>query len=138
MASLANYKFTLDNATWIDINSRFTLDKLPDRVSDDVAIIHSSLYNLFNCVPGQRARTFQPEYGSRWLSFIHEPISDLTAAKMQLMMFESIRKWEPRIQLDLNQSSIEANYQLPGYVVRLVFYMPNLATSQQVQFEVPI
>ena len=136
--SVTNYKFNLDGATWIDINSRFTLDRLPDRVSDDLAITHSSLFNLFNCSPGERARSFQPEYGSRWRSFIHEPISDMTAAKMQLLMFESIVRWEPRIQLDMRRSSIEANYQLPGYVVRLAFTMPNLATRQLIQFEVPI
>lgn len=136
--AITNYKFNLDEATWIDVNSRFTLDRLPDRVGDDLAITHSSLYNLFNCSPGERARTFQPEYGSRWRSFIHEPIGDLTAAKMQLLMFESIRRWEPRINLDMSRSSIEVNYQLPGYVVRLAFTMPNLATKQQIQFEVPI
>ena len=136
--NVTNYKFVLEDATWVDVNSRFTLDRLPDRVSDDLAIAHSSLYNLFNCVPGERARTFQPEYGSRWRQFIHEPIGDMTAAKMQLFMFESIRRWEPRITVDLQDSSIEANFNLPGYVVRLAFYMPNLAKKQQIQFEVPI
>lgn len=133
-----NYKLNLDGATWIDVNTRFTIDNLPDLVTDDMAIIHSSLFNLFNCIPGQRARTFQPEYGSRWRSFIHEPPSDVTAAKMQLMMFESIKRWEPRVNLDLDRSSIEYSPNIPGYMVRLFLTMPNLASSQQVQFEVPL
>jgi len=134
----SKYKLNTDSATWIDVNSRYTLDSLPDRLADDVAIIHSSIFNLMNCLPGQRARIFQPEYGSRWMSFLQEPISDLTAAKMQLMMFDSLRRWEPRIQLDLNQSSIEPDTNIPGYVVRISFRMPNLASTQQIQFEVTL
>lgn len=135
---ISNYKFNADTATWIDVNTRFTLDNLPDRVADDVAIIHSSLFNLMNCMPGQRARIFQPEYGSRWLSFIHEPISDMTAAKMQILMFESIKRWEPRVQIDLDRSSIDPDLNIPGYRVRLMFRMPNLSSSQQIQFEVSV
>jgi phage baseplate assembly protein W len=133
---LSNYKLQIENAIWIDVNTRFTQDSLPDRVADDVAIIHSSLFNLFNCIPGQRARIFQPEYGSMWLHFIHEPIADITAAKMQMLMFDSIRKWEPRVNIDLDQSAILANTDIPGYEVRLVFRMPNLASVQQIQFQV--
>jgi phage baseplate assembly protein W len=135
---ISNYKFNVGTATWVDVNTRVTQDSLPDRVGDDVAIIHSSLFNLMNCMPGQRSRIFQPEYGSLWMSFINEPISDVTAAKMQLMLFESIKRWEPRVQLDLDRSSIDPDTNIPGYRVRLVFRMPNLASTQQIQFEVSV
>lgn len=131
-----NYRLRLANATWIDVNSRYTLDNLPDLIGDDVAVIHSSLFNLFNCIPGQRARIFQPEYGSMWLNFIHEPINDVTAAKMQMFMLDSIARWEPRIELDFRSTSIVANLDIPGYEVRIGFDMPTLATPQLIQFNV--
>lgn len=131
-----NYKLNLDNALWVDVNTRLGQNNLPDRIADSAAIIHSSLFNLFNCAPGQRGRIFQPEYGSMWMSFIHEPISDVTAAKMQMFMIESIRRWEPRIDLDLDRSVIVANTNIPGYEVRLFFSMPNMSSEQQIQFEV--
>jgi phage baseplate assembly protein W len=133
---IKNYKLNLDNALWVDVNTRLGQNNLPDRIADSTAIIHSSLFNLFNCAPGQRGRTFQPEYGSLWMSFIHEPISDITAAKMQMFMIDSVKRWEPRIELDLDRSSIVANTNIPGYEVRLSFSLPNMSSDQQVQFEV--
>jgi phage baseplate assembly protein W len=138
MAKLTNYQLSLDNSTWIDVNTLYGQNGLPDRVSDAQAIISASLYNLFNCVPGQRARTFEPTYGSYWLQFIHEPISDITAAKMEIFMLSSIKKWEPRIVLDTANSSITANTNIPGYVVRIAFSIPSISSPQQVQFQVQL
>ena len=127
MATPTAYQLSVDNALWVDVNSQYTLNSLPDRVTDARAIITSSLYNLFNCMPGQRARIFQPTYGSLWLQFLQEPISDLTAQKMYIYMLTAIKKWEPRITVDTQNTFIEANESLPGYVVRIAFSM--LGTS---------
>lgn len=131
-------RYNLENALWVDVNSRTGQNNLPDVLGDSAAITHSSLFNLFNCAPGQRGRIFQPEYGSLWLSFIHEPINDVTAAKMQMFMFESIRRWEPRIDLNVDQSFITANTNIPGYEVRLSFSLPNVSSTQQIEFEVSV
>lgn len=131
-----NYQLSLTDAIWVDVNSQFSLNNLPDRVPDSTAIIASSLYNLFNCIPGERSRTFQPEYGSRWRQFIHEPITDQTAAKMEIFMVDSIRQWEPRITLDLSNTYIEPDTNIPGYRVRIAFSMPGLSVPSQLQFTV--
>jgi phage baseplate assembly protein W len=115
---IKNYQVNVGNALWVDVNTRFTQDHLPDRVVDDAAIWHSSLYNLLNCMPGQRARIFQPEYGSSYRMFLQEPINDVTAAKMQMLLFANIAKWEPRVNLRAS-SRIEADTNLPGYKARL-------------------
>lgn len=130
------YQLNLTNAVWVDINTRYTQNNLPDRLPDTEAIIKSSLFNLLNCAPGQRGRTFQPEYGSGWLQFIHEPISSTTAAKMELMMIEAIRRWEPRILLDRAGTYVQENSSLPGYVVHISFSVPGLTGPAQLQFEV--
>lgn len=138
MPQLTNYQLSLEGARWIDVNTQYGLNNLPDRLSDDQAIVYSSLYNLFNCVPGQRARTFQPTYGSIWLQFIHEPISSLTAQKMEIFMIKAIQKWEPRIKVDLTRSSVIEDTNIPGYRVRISYTMPGSSSSQQVNFDVPI
>lgn len=135
---VSNYQLKLDGATWIDVNSNFTLDNLPDRVPNQLAIMNCSLYNLLNCVPGQRSRTFQPTFGSMWLAFIHEPIIDLTAAKMESMMIDSIDQWIPQIQLDLAGTNIQADTNIPGYKVRISVFTPFANDPMQVKFEVSV
>lgn len=134
--TLTNYQTSLANAIWVDVNTQYTQNNLPDRVPDAQSVIASSLFNLFNCTPGERGRTFQPEYGSRWLQFIHEPITDATAAKMEMFMIEAIRKWEPRITLDRGSTDVTPDTSLPGYVVRIAFSMPGLSAPTQLQFTV--
>jgi len=136
--SPTNYQLQLQDAIWIDVNPRFTVDTLPDRLADGLAIVKASLFNLFNCVPGQRARTFQPTYGSIWLQFLQEPICDMTAVKMETFMITSIEKWEPRVSLDLSNTQINPDMSIPGYVVRMAFFLPNIPNLQQLQFEVPV
>lgn len=116
--AIRNYQINISDALWIDVNTRVGLDSLPDRITDATAVWHSSLYNLLNCEPGERARIFQPEYGSTYRRFLQEPISEVTAAKMQIFMLESIRRWEPRVTV-MPSSSIQADTNLPGYRVRL-------------------
>ncbi len=134
MVAPTNYQLGLSNAIWIDINTQYSLNNLPDRIPDTQAVVNSSLYNLFNCQPGERGRTFQPEYGSRWRQFIHEPICDATAAKMEIFMVEAIRRWEPRITIDPTYTSITPDTSIPGYVVRIAFTMPGLTVPTQLQF----
>jgi len=138
MPATTTYQTQLSDALWVDVNTDFGLNSLPDRLPDGLAIVKSSLRNLFNCVPGQRARTFQPTYGSIWLHFIHEPICDMTAQKMETFMVQAIEKWEPRITLDLANTAIIPDTTIPGYKVRIAFVMPNVPGLQQLDFEVPV
>jgi phage baseplate assembly protein W len=135
---VSNYQLQLKDATWIDVNSEFTQNGLPDRLPNQLAIINCSLYNLLNCSPGQRARIFQPTYGSMWMAFIHEPILDITAAKMENKMIDAIDKWIPQIQLDRRNTSVKADTSLPGYRVRISIYTPFANDPQQIKFEVSL
>jgi phage baseplate assembly protein W len=136
MTAPTQFQLSLGNAIWIDVNTQLGMNNLPDRIPDTQAVIISSLFNLFNCVPGERGRTFQPEYGSRWRQFIHEPVTDQTAAKMQIFMIDAIRRWEPRITLDLTNTSITPDTSLPGFVVRIAFFLPGQTAPTQLQFPV--
>ena len=120
MPQPTNFELSLSGATWIDVNTRVTQDALPDRLPDSLSIVHSSLFNLFNCSIGERGKIFQPEYGSEWKMFLQEPIDLITAAKMRIAMIQAISRWEPRISLDYAKCSIIPNTLIPGYEVRVV------------------
>lgn len=116
--AITNFQLSLNGATWIDANSQFTKNVLPDRVPDDLAI-SNALYNLFNCPIGARGKIGQPEYGSEWYLFLQEPIDQVTATAMNMSMIQSIKRWEPRIQLDYANTYITPDLTLPGYHVRI-------------------
>lgn len=126
---------SLNEAVYIDANSLYGVNDLPDRLPD-IEAINNYIYNLINCAPGQRARTFQPTFGSLWLQFVHEPISDITSQKMQIFMIKALEEWLPMIQIDRSNTGIQPVQELPGYAVQIAFQMPNVANTQYVNFNV--
>ena len=133
---VSRVQLSLDNAVWIDVNPNYGKDNLPDRLPNQLAITNCALFNLLGCAPGQRARTFQPTFGSEWLRFIHEPIIDLTAAKMESSMLDSLERWLPQVSIDRGSTRIEADTSLPGYRVRIGFQSPFPNSPHQIRFEV--
>lgn len=136
--NITKFQLSLDGAVWIDINSQYGLDNLPDRLPDQLAITNCALFNLLNCAPGQRARTFQPTFGSEWLRFIHEPIVDATAAKMESSMLDSIERWLPQVTINRKSTRIDADTSLPGYRVRIGIQSPFSNSPHQIKFEVSV
>lgn len=114
------YQLSLDGATWIDVNSRFTIDANPDRLPDVLAV-SNSLYNLLNCPIGARSRIFQPEYGTMLYQFLQEPLDQSTAKKIRIAFLQAIARWEPRITVDFSNSFVLADTSLPGYSVRIAY-----------------
>ena len=112
------YQLSLNGAVWIDSNSRFTIDTLPDRLPDDFAIINA-LGNLLNCPIGARGKIFQPEYGSEWQFYLQEPIDAITSGKMFIAMVQVIARWEPRITLDYSKTFVTPDTTIPGYIVQI-------------------
>jgi phage baseplate assembly protein W len=116
--TITNFSLSLQKATWIDTNSQFPLNNLPDRVPDYLAIANS-IFNLFNCPVGARGKIFQPTYGSEWLYYLQEPIDTVTSNNMFIAMIQSITRWEPRIILDYSQTFVQPDTTLPGYKVQI-------------------
>lgn len=129
----------LQTAKWIDVNTRVGLNTLPDRIPDSASVLYSSLFNLFNCPVGARARTFQPLYGSFWYKYLQEPVSEGTSISMRMSMLTSIAKWEPRIELDRANTWIVPDNELPGYRVRIMARMlEGMDTDwHSIDFDVP-
>ncbi|QRE00335.1 baseplate assembly chaperone [Burkholderia phage BCSR5] len=122
MASLTVAQASLLGAVYIDENPGFTVTTLPDRLPDEAAVSICGLPNLLNCPIGARGRIFEPEFGSMWYQFLQEPLDDITAASMRIAMIQSIQRWEPRIKLDMNNTFVQPDYNLPGYRVRIAYF----------------
>lgn len=131
---ITDFQVSLQGAVWIDVNTLFTMNNLPDRLPDAQAVQYCGLYNLLNCPIGSRGRIFQPEYGSMWQEFIHEPIDQATADKMQVAMLQALQRWEPRITVDFTDSGIVPDLSLPGYNVRIAYSLNLNMQKQAVSF----
>jgi phage baseplate assembly protein W len=136
VAALTNFQISLQGATWIDVNSLFTMNTLPDRLPDALSLQYGSLYNLFNCSIGERSRTFQPQYGMYWKEALQEPIDNITATKMQIGMIQALARWEPRITVDVANSYVTPDLSLPGYQVQVAFMLNLTSQRQAVSFAV--
>ncbi|EMI5828520.1 TPA: GPW/gp25 family protein [Escherichia coli] len=120
MTTPTAYQLDTRGAVWVDASSKFTLDTNPDLLPDVLAI-NNSLYNLFSCQIGARARIFQPEYGASLLTYLQEPIDQNTADKIQVGFIQAIARWEPRIQLDMSNTWVKPDMSLPGYQIRIAY-----------------
>jgi phage baseplate assembly protein W len=105
-------------ATYLDINTLFTINKQPELVPD-ISAINNSISNILTTQIGSRC--FQPTYGSDLLKFLFEPIDELTAQSISFHIANSIGNWEPRIDLDYGRTTVTPNLELPGFDVNLVY-----------------
>jgi phage baseplate assembly protein W len=136
VAALTQWQTSLQGATWVDTQSLFTMNTLPDLLPDALSIQYGSMYNLFNCEIGERSRTFQPQYGMMWRTFLQEPIDNITATKMQIGMLQALARWEPRITVDVANSYVTPDLSLPGYQVQVAFMLNLTSQRQAVSFAV--
>jgi phage baseplate assembly protein W len=103
---------------WIDVNTNFGEDTDPDLVID-IEAINNSLFNLMTCPIG--SRPFEREYGSDLIQALFEPADSQTAQFLDLTLFQAIRRWEPRIELDRARSSIRESSDGQGFDVTIAY-----------------
>lgn len=115
---------------WVDVNSNFGVDADPELVID-VAAINNSLFNLFNCPVG--SRPFEREYGSDLMKALFEPTDKETVDFLDITLFQSIKRWEPRIKIDLARSQIKATQDGAGFNINVAYTI--LRTNQTGTYE---
>lgn len=108
------------NVVWLDVNTNLGQNFKPDLLPN-IQAINNSLYNLFSCPIGARGPIFQPEYGTSLLRLLHEPLDDFTANKVKAFSIQAIQRWEPRVEVDMANSSVTPVPELPGYHVRISY-----------------
>lgn len=90
----------------------------------DIGVVENMFTNLFSTVRGERGCLFEPTFGSMIPYFLHEPVNDETAWRMETEIFESVRIWmddyvrliTERVRVSVQED--EASYKL--YVPYLV------------------
>jgi phage baseplate assembly protein W len=118
---------------WVDVNSNLGEDTDPELVVD-IAAINNSLLNLLSCPIG--SRPFEREYGSELYSALFEPADSQSAGFLDLSIFQAIRRWEPRIQMDLARSSIKPTEEGDGFDVLIAYTIVRTNITANYQFTI--
>ncbi len=108
------------NVVWLDVNSRMGESLKPDLLPN-VQAINNSLYNLLRCPIGARGPIFQPEYGTLLYRLLHEPLDPITANKIRISFIQAIQRWEPRIDINMEKSSVVPNYAQASFTVTIYY-----------------
>lgn len=118
---------------FIDVNTLTGKDKRPELVSDYEAI-SNSIRNLLHCPIG--TRLFLNDYGSSLMSYIHEPIDDETAFKIEISILQEIERWEPRVEVLRSQTSVTPLPAGNGYKVFVAVKIRTTGQTAAVDFNV--
>ena len=114
----------------LDLKTNYTLDpKLEAKdtikdleVSNDIAAIKNSLFNLFTTIPGQKI--LNPVYGLNILQFLFTGISDDNARSMGNVILRGIQKYEPRVEVV--KIFVMADIENQTYEIGLKLNVPTL------------
>jgi phage baseplate assembly protein W len=115
-----NTQNQISQAVWLDVNTLMEINGKPDLLPD-VQAINNSLYNLFRCTVGARGPIGEPEYGTNLIKLIHEPTDNITANKIRLFLIQAIQRWEPRITIDLNRTTVRPDLNTNSFRVRVYY-----------------
>ena len=75
-------------------------------VKKDVELIEGNIIQILGTRKGERVML--PEFGSKVIDFIHEPLDHVTCALLRFEMIKAINRWEPRVILDKKNTTVVA------------------------------
>lgn len=73
-------------------------------IVEDLESIYQSLRNIFATFLGERL--FRPDFGASLGNFLFEVINDSNAFVIESYLFNAITKWEPRVRLLQQYTSV--------------------------------
>lgn len=89
------------------------------KVETDVKLIEGNIIQILGTRKGERVML--PEFGSKILDFIFEPLDYITCALIRFELINSIKRWEPRIILNKENTDVVA-YPLESKVQAQIHY----------------
>ncbi len=109
-----------------DLNLNFIPNPITGDVTPvlDVRAVKAALMNLLRTPVG--TRPFYPEYGTNIERYLFDPADALSESEVNEEVAETIRKFEPRVQLVAIESSIE-DY---GIDIKIEFFVKNIPGQQ--------
>lgn len=112
-----------------DLNRKFKSDG-KDIINYDVYAINQSIGNILTYSPGDK--WMSTDFGSYLSNYLMDPISDETADNLLTAVLYAINRWEPRVQVNLTESSVTPNYDNNMYQVLIVYNV--ISTKQSGEF----
>lgn len=113
-------------AIFIDINPRFGQSASGELVTD-VEAINASIENILGTVPGERL--FLPTFGSQIHQLLFNPIDPITASDLRSETILAIERWEPRVRIIDQETSIEAQPDNNKYLVNINYIIVNTGSA---------
>lgn len=98
----------------------------------DMATIRASLFTIFATYQGERL--FHPMFGSNLESLLFEPMDDTVSFYIKNEMLKGIEKWDSRIVVNMNASSVTPDYDNQVYKIVLVYSVPALEATDTLSF----
>jgi phage baseplate assembly protein W len=77
-------------------------------------------------------RPYNPDLGSNLKRFLFEPIDNVTTTLIQDSIFETLKNYEPRIEIE--QVVAAPNFDLDQYDVTVTFYVRNVLEPITISF----
>ena len=108
----------IERCIYTDLNYTEMLPGTPPLITNKDAVMYS-LHNLLTTVKGERLNLVT--YGVDLPDHLFEQIDDLTSDSLRFALIEAIKIWEPRVSLNLNESTVIPNYDENAYDLHLVF-----------------
>jgi len=91
------------NPTFTDLNILFGVNVYPELLYDE-DVIRQSIYMILTTPVG--TRLFRPDYGSQLFNLLYEPRDDISEVEVEILLTQSIEKWEPRVIIDPEKTKV--------------------------------
>ena len=111
--------------TYTDLNAFYTINSLPAYL-EDMKVIAQSLNRLFTTKIG--SVPFNRGYGSSLWSLLFEN-NTLFLSEIEVLLFQDIESWEPRVSLSPNNVTI-TKIDEHSYSVNVIFIVPYLNNAE--------
>jgi len=94
-----------------DINQFYDGKEEKDQFLYNVDDIFQSIQNIIETPKGTRA--FLPEFGCDLEQYLFDPNTEETRFAILMEIYEAIKRWEPRVKMEINLSQIEVDPKRP-------------------------
>jgi len=111
--------------SYTDLNAFYTINSLPAYL-EDMKVIAQSLNRLFTTKIG--SVPFNRSYGSSLWSLLFEN-STLFLSEIEVLLYQDIEKWEPRVSLRPNNITVIKTDE-HSFSVNVVFTVPYLDNAE--------
>lgn len=119
----------IEQCVYSDLNYEEVDLGTPPLITNKDAIMYS-LHNLFTTVVGERLN--EVTYGVDLPHLLFEQIDSKTSSELRFSFINAVRRWEPRVEIDLAKTTVDPVPDDNAYKLHLVFNLIGLDESSLV------